>query len=399
MRNNLLKFGIRGKLFLMASLFVLFVVFVVSFFIFQQFNTLKKNDTFGDIFGLTSRMSEYIHETQKERGMTAVLVAIDGKQYQSELSEQRKAVDLASAKLDKFIAEFNEENYGTGFVVLFNRALEIKSELDSHRKKVMAGGVNDSEAIDYYSRLNAGLLDVVHHIVVTSPSVEISRQMGAYVAFMEGKEKVGRERALTIELMGDGVLTEDDLVKIGGLRKLQDGYFDAFSWYANERQINLYEEKLSSQAFANVEDIRDSIFNPEELTLLRQNTTVDRWWEAMTAKIDIFREVEISLESDLLFESARLYDEIKTNIYTSIVIALASILVAVLVGFFLARSITAPVKNLTDAVNDISKGKLDVKLNNALLDSQDEIGDLARAFDRTVVSLKLAMRKKDRSNS
>jgi len=51
-----------------------------------------------------------------------------------------------------------------------------------------------------------------------------------------------------------------------------------------------------------------------------------------------------------------------------------------------------PIYKLTKVVNDISTGQLDSKIDPTMLESADEIGGLARAFDRTIVSLKLAMK-------
>lgn len=56
------------------------------------------------------------------------------------------------------------------------------------------------------------------------------------------------------------------------------------------------------------------------------------------------------------------------------------------------RNITRQLSSLTRTADDISKGKLDTEVG--MIDSPDEVGDLARSFDRTVVSLKLAMRGK-----
>lgn len=75
---------------------------------------------------------------------------------------------------------------------------------------------------------------------------------------------------------------------------------------------------------------------------------------------------------------------------TFILIMFLVIMLVVAMGLIFARSLTQPITRLTEVVNEISHGKLDVKLDK--LDTQDEIGDLARAFERVVVSLKLAMR-------
>lgn len=69
------------------------------------------------------------------------------------------------------------------------------------------------------------------------------------------------------------------------------------------------------------------------------------------------------------------------------------LLVTFILVFFFSKSITKPIKKLTKNVEDISMGKLDVEIDPKLKESKDEIGALARAFDRTIVSLKLAMKQ------
>jgi PAS domain S-box-containing protein len=68
----------------------------------------------------------------------------------------------------------------------------------------------------------------------------------------------------------------------------------------------------------------------------------------------------------------------------------AVVIMAILLSIFITRAISGPIRGLTATIEDISRGKLDVKVEGKERD--DEIGDLARAFDRTLVSLKLAMK-------
>lgn len=85
-----------------------------------------------------------------------------------------------------------------------------------------------------------------------------------------------------------------------------------------------------------------------------------------------------------------------------ILIILAFISTAI--ALYFSKSISDPINTLAKAVNDISRGKLDVKLEK--LDGKDEVAELSRAFERTIVSLKLAMKEitekkqeKDKNNS
>jgi methyl-accepting chemotaxis protein len=58
---------------------------------------------------------------------------------------------------------------------------------------------------------------------------------------------------------------------------------------------------------------------------------------------------------------------------------LAAIVVAASAGFVTARSITRPLRRLLDGADKIGRGMLEYRLN---VQSKDELGDLARAFDR-----------------
>ncbi len=77
------------------------------------------------------------------------------------------------------------------------------------------------------------------------------------------------------------------------------------------------------------------------------------------------------------------------TILLSLIVATALLIIAA--SWILARTIASPIEALTGAINEISTGKLDAEIAPEIKRSEDEIGDLARAFDRTIASLKLAM--------
>ena len=88
---------------------------------------------------------------------------------------------------------------------------------------------------------------------------------------------------------------------------------------------------------------------------------------------------------------------IKNSIITLSVIGVIIAVVVMGIGFYISSSISRPIKKLTNTVEDISRGKLDVEIDQKLKESKDEVGALARAFDRIIVSLKLAMKKDKKS--
>ena len=69
------------------------------------------------------------------------------------------------------------------------------------------------------------------------------------------------------------------------------------------------------------------------------------------------------------------------------ILTLITLSIVVMWSFFLARSITSPIENLSRVATSISKGDLkDVEVD---IMSNDEIGDLAAAFNRMINSYKI----------
>ncbi len=92
--------------------------------------------------------------------------------------------------------------------------------------------------------------------------------------------------------------------------------------------------------------------------------------------------------TDMREDINRLTGRATTNIIALIVMA---ILFTLITGIIIVRSIVGPIKKLTSAIDEISRGNPEAKIGEELKESKDEIGALARAFNRTMVSLKMSM--------
>jgi nitrate/nitrite-specific signal transduction histidine kinase len=66
-------------------------------------------------------------------------------------------------------------------------------------------------------------------------------------------------------------------------------------------------------------------------------------------------------------------------------IFIGTVLLFILIGFLIAKKITRPISNLKLGVEKIAQGDFDYKV---ISDSQDEIGDLAQAFNAMALAVK-----------
>lgn len=64
-----------------------------------------------------------------------------------------------------------------------------------------------------------------------------------------------------------------------------------------------------------------------------------------------------------------------------------------LFGLYVIRTIYQPIHTLIGIISEISHGNTHATIPSDLKDRSDEIGELARAFDRTLISLKLALKR------
>lgn len=77
--------------------------------------------------------------------------------------------------------------------------------------------------------------------------------------------------------------------------------------------------------------------------------------------------------------------------FNTVALATLPLLVASAFGGIYAVHISRRIQHFTATIKDISRGKLDAHVRGK--ERQDELGELARAFDRVLVSLKLAVEK------
>jgi methyl-accepting chemotaxis protein len=136
-------------------------------------------------------------------------------------------------------------------------------------------------------------------------------------------------------------------------------------------------------------DKNPSSFNPKEHEdLIRKFHDTTSFVREKGVELSSIQSYSVSNKTRTVEENIKYIQDIVT-IFVIFLVSLSLVII-----FFLSRSITNPIKKLTKNIEDISMGRLDTKVDPELKESKDEIGNLARAFDRTLVSLKLAMRQK-----
>jgi len=78
-------------------------------------------------------------------------------------------------------------------------------------------------------------------------------------------------------------------------------------------------------------------------------------------------------------------DEYKSSVNTMMAVGVVSVVLVILLSFFLTRGITKPLDMTVKAANAVAEGDLTIKVD---VDSKDEVGQLASAINRMVLGLR-----------
>ncbi|MFF0427536.1 nitrate- and nitrite sensing domain-containing protein [Streptomyces sp. NPDC004520] len=137
---------------------------------------------------------------------------------------------------------------------------------------------------------------------------------------------------------------------------------------------------------------------PEGIKELKgQGITPETWMAVATAKFDGYSEVEKTLVDKAVNEAAHISDEAKTDAWVTGGITVVALLAAFILAGMMARQMSRSMRELRSAafgiaeqrlpmlVDQLSRtepGRVDTRVQPIPIDSQDEIGEVARAFDQ-----------------
>jgi len=374
---------ISRKLFILITIPLLVILALAGISTIERSKTVKEASQLGELINLSTTISAFVHEMQKERGATGVFMGSDGQKFSSEVTQQRKVTDTKLNDLNKFLGSFDPKPYGEDFTKELQEAIKIKDQLSAHRENVSNQQIEDSIGISYYTHHNEKMLSVMSYISKISPNADLAKSVNAYVLFMNAKEKTGIERALMSNVFASDSFSSGEYQKFISLIAQQDTYLSLFqNAETNDKVLSLLEQHLSNQVIEDVKQMREKAFNTTE------NFKVDseNWYTQMTTKINLFKEVEDAIAESLTDQSNQLQNSAKTELITYIVVLLVITVALILFGIFTSRSITEPIKKILKHIQEIANGNL---TNNELnFHHKTEIGQLAIALNGMQRSLK-----------
>jgi len=253
-----------------------------------------------NLSALATRISSLVHETQKERGMTAGFLGSRGEKFSSELKGQRGIVDGKADELVRFLEGFRLSVLSEGAADL-ERGLQKLEKLKDIRPRVDGLDIAAPEAIDHYTTMNAQLLAVVTGISKMVVA-ELAPSVSGYANFLLCKERAGIERAVLSNTFAMDAFGPGMFVKFVKLVAEQDTYLEIFKAVAPREQVLFYDRTMSDPVVAVVQNMRDiALTSPGNF-----GVDAGAWFNDQTKKINLLKAVEDKLSADLTAAASEL---------------------------------------------------------------------------------------------
>ncbi|MEZ8304393.1 methyl-accepting chemotaxis protein [Vibrio splendidus] len=373
---NLTDMSFKQKIIALLTLPILGFLWLSVSAISKGVETTSEMSSLNQLTRLSVVYSELVHELQKERGMTAGFIGSQGTKFVSELRAQRTSADnrrnqrteyWQSAEID--LPQISRLN--TEISQSLNQITSIRNRVDSQ-------SIPLSEALGYYTKLNAKLLSVSALIAELSSDATITTETIAYYNFLQGKERAGIERAVLNNTFSKNEFGPGMLVKFISLVTEQNTYFSNFEVLGNPDNVRFFEQQLNDPSVAEVEKLRDVA----ESKMSGFDVDPVYWFAQSTARIVQLKKTENQLADSLIALTDQKTQQAQSAMMGSITMFVVITLFATFISFKAITDLTTRVKDLTRV---LSKVRHDNDLTvRATYEGNSELGQISSSLNETL---------------
>uniref|UniRef100_UPI004047458D methyl-accepting chemotaxis protein n=1 Tax=Aliarcobacter sp. TaxID=2321116 RepID=UPI004047458D len=387
------RLSIKQKLILIMLIPLTVVILLAAKLAIDSYRTSSNLKSLDKVVVLSTKIGALVHETQKERGMTAGFLGSSGEKFKDELPKQRINVDERLNELNDFLNSFNKNEYSPEFIENLNSGLEKLKNLSNTRDGVNSFSIKTPLAIGYYTDVNRLLLNVIGTITKLSNSANVSQELVSYMNFLLSKERAGIERAVGTNTFAKNSFGEGMKAKFYTLVAEQNAYMDSFLKVSSLDMVKFYKDTLQGESVEEVNRIRKIALYSD----IDSNFDIDanHWFKEITAKINLLKKVENHIAETLI---NTINDEMNKANNNMIIFGLLSI-IGIALTMILARTIAFTILIDVDSVKKgvenffafINFEKDDIELIK--IHSNDELGMMSKIINKNIEDTKANIQK------
>lgn len=340
--------------------------------------TANEAQAVAEVVELAPVISGLVHELQKERGTSAGYIGSKGAKFATALIERRSDTDQALAAFRSALPEISDPLAFPGFEEPFDHVRRELEDLASIRQQVDGFSLKVPQMAAYYTPLIGKLLSMVESVVLITDDGRVVRSLTAYMAFLQGKERAGIERAMGATGFGAGQFSEGVYRKFIELGAMQVAFGSFFDRFGTEAGKTAWRAATAGSEQKRVDELRKVAhtgpFGGDISTI-----SGPEWFRASTARIDKMKEVEDKVAANIVSQARGIAHQAYQGFWTLLGLLVGLFVLMAALSFYIARSITVPLHGLVGNMAQLANNNTDIDIQST--NQNDEIGEMARAVE------------------
>ncbi|MEM9653325.1 MAG: nitrate- and nitrite sensing domain-containing protein [Actinomycetota bacterium] len=376
-----------GRIPLRAALGVLVLVPLLAMTFFaagaalEERSRAKEATDLQTLVELSVRIGNLLHETQKERGATALYVSSGGEKFVDELPAQHATMDGPRAELIAYIDEHRSE-LPSDIQAALEPALEKLAEVEERRESALNLSVPAGDLIGWYTSMNNDLLNAVAATASGTSDAELRNDVLVYVTFLNAKERSGIERAQLSSVFATDGFGPGQYASVVSLIATQVAYLSLVEDTANPEVLDFFNSLQADPVVDQVAEFESIALNTDVSAPGFDGFGVqpEVWFDTMTERIGLLKQIENFQADGILSGAKSVADDASAASRQALILAIVGVLATAVVAALAIRSIIERLNELSVRADEIAVGNLAVE--PIAVGANDEIGSLATSFNR-----------------
>jgi len=371
--------SIRMQITLLAVVPLMAIVIINSISLFDKYSSYKRSSSMLPLLDVVAGSEAVIHELQKERGRTAILIV------SQHAPERRKIVDEQRTLSDKTLQDLK-----TRFNALQEIDVHLEEEIryvadrlhliSSHRDAVDAKSITGKQNLAFYSEEIRQLVHLIGAIVEASGEQSITTELIPFIALVEAKEAGGLERAIGANLFDivrkTGDVPFQTFLAYHDRLSAEKAFLDEFTNLGQKRHLEIMKSTVSGGIVDDVAAHR-AILKDLPLSQDGQKIVGSDWFALATERLGLIRSVGLELLAAASAHATALREQAQWSLGLLAAESLAIIFVTLGIVIWQVRNIVQALSAIRDNLGRIANDDTDFEM--PLTDRKDVIGELARA--------------------
>ena len=336
---------------------------------------------------LAQQAGGWVHQVQRERGMTAGFLGSQGKVFGDRLRQQRSDTDAAA---EAFFQQRDQLDATLLTSTISSQLAAVEQQWQQNqslRDQVDLLSVATPEALGHYTGLNSLLMVLVGELAHLTGEGAITRQLAAYYNLLEAKDLAGIERALLSNVFAADAMPEATLQRLLSLIGEERAFLETFRVLSGAANREALEAALSGPEVERVLERRALAIqqtagfgvNPEE------------WFDWQTVKIGRLKALEDSVSASIVSTADELKRQAQRDLWWYLAIAVVTAVIAIGMAILIVRTMTRPLQralvSIAERGDDLTQ-RLPVPGSDELSRLYQAVNDASAQTEQLIAEMK-----------